>query len=71
MIDRAMAYAGQEPSANAAAAGTFADGADISPWARDAVGRLTGAHIIRGLTAAKFGPRDYVTRAQGAVLRML
>ncbi|MBB6729858.1 immunoglobulin-like domain-containing protein [Cohnella zeiphila] len=73
MIVRAMAYAGYAPDANGAATGTFADESDIAPWADNAVGRLTGASIIRGLTATKFGPQEYVSRAQSAVLlkRML
>ena len=43
------------------------------PSRRDAAGRLTGAGIIRGLTATTFGPQAYVSRAQSAVLlkRML
>ncbi|WP_373232994.1 S-layer homology domain-containing protein [Cohnella sp.] len=39
----------------------------MAPWADDAVGRLIGASIIRGLTETKFGPREYASRAQGAV----
>ncbi|WP_146250304.1 S-layer homology domain-containing protein [Paenibacillus flagellatus] len=73
MIVRAMEYAGHAPNANGAATRTFADESDIAPWADAAVGRLIGASIIRGLTETKFGPREYVSRAQGAVLlkRML
>ncbi|XID93376.1 immunoglobulin-like domain-containing protein [Paenibacillaceae bacterium WGS1546] len=73
MIVRAMEYAGYAPDANGATTRTFADEADIAPWADDAVGRLTGASIIRGLTETKFGPREYASRAQSAVLlrRML
>ncbi|XID93377.1 immunoglobulin-like domain-containing protein [Paenibacillaceae bacterium WGS1546] len=73
MIVRAMEYAGHAPDANGAMARTFADEAEIAPWADDAVGRLTGASIIRGLTETKFGPREYASRAQSAVLlkRML
>jgi alpha-tubulin suppressor-like RCC1 family protein len=73
MIDRAMAYAEYAPDANGAATGTFADEADIAPWADAAIDRLTRASIINGLTETQFGPREYATRAQSAVLlkRML
>ncbi|MBB6690751.1 DUF5011 domain-containing protein [Cohnella xylanilytica] len=68
MIIRAMEYAGYAPDANGATTRTFADEADIAPWARDAVDRLTGASIIRGLTETKFGPREHASRAQSAAL---
>jgi S-layer homology domain. len=73
MIVRAMEYAGYAPDANRAAAKTFADEADIAPWADAAVDMLTRASIINGLTETRFGPREYATRAQSAVLlkRML
>ncbi|WP_233162504.1 MULTISPECIES: immunoglobulin-like domain-containing protein [unclassified Cohnella] len=67
MIVRAMEYAGYAPDANGATTRTFADEADIAPWADDAVGRLTGASIILGVTETKLGPREYASRAQGAV----
>jgi hypothetical protein len=72
MIDRAMAHAGFAPESDGTAQ-AFEDEADIAPWARDAVRRLIGASIIRGVTETQFGPRDYATRAQSAVLlkRML
>ncbi|MBB6691748.1 DUF5011 domain-containing protein [Cohnella xylanilytica] len=73
MIVRAMEYGGHAPDANGATARTFADAADIAPWADAAVERLTEASIIRGLTETEFGPREYASRAQSAVLlkRML
>ncbi|MBB6636049.1 immunoglobulin-like domain-containing protein [Cohnella thailandensis] len=73
MIVRAMEYAGHAPDANGAMARTFADAADIAPWADAAVERLTEASIILGLTETKFGPGEYASRAQSAVLlkRML
>ena len=72
MIDRAMAHAGFAPESDGTAQ-AFEDEADIAPWARDAVRRLIGASIIRGVTETQFGPREYATRAQSAVLlkRML
>ncbi|GIO16397.1 hypothetical protein J19TS2_59520 [Cohnella xylanilytica] len=68
MIVRAMEYAGSVPVADGTAAEMFGDAADIAPWARDAVDRLTGASIIRGLTETKFGPREHASRAQSAAL---
>jgi alpha-tubulin suppressor-like RCC1 family protein len=72
MIARAMEYAGSAPVADGMPK-PFEDAADIAPWAASAVDRLTGASIIRGLSETTFGPREYATRSQGAVLlkRML
>ncbi|WP_278739326.1 immunoglobulin-like domain-containing protein [Paenibacillus macerans] len=67
MIVRAMVYAGAAPVADVTPK-TFADAADIAPWARDAVKRLAEASVIHGLSERTFGPREHVTRAQSAAL---
>lgn len=56
---------GANPSADAPA---FADAADISPYAQEAVASLTEAGAISGMGDGRFAPKENVTRAQAAVL---
>ncbi|GAB2673148.1 bacterial Ig-like domain-containing protein [Paenibacillus thermoaerophilus] len=68
MIARAMAAAGKPGAAGTAGADRFADSADISPWAREAVAQAAEAGIVDGVGSGAFAPGDYATRAQAAVM---
>lgn len=47
---------------------TFADSAQISEWAREAVEVLSGAGIINGVSDTHFAPAGTATRAQAACI---
>lgn len=49
-------------------AGSFADEATVSAWAKDAVSALKGAGIINGRDGDNFCPADKLTRAEAAKL---
>ena len=51
-----------------ASVGTFADDAEISDYAKDAVYNLANAGIINGMGDGTFGPKNNATRAQAAVI---
>ena len=44
----------------------FADGEDISDYAKPSVGKLNGAGIISGFEDSTFRPKEFCTRAQTA-----
>ncbi|MDR0671541.1 MAG: S-layer homology domain-containing protein, partial [Oscillospiraceae bacterium] len=52
----------------AGGASTFTDGAQISPWAREAVRLLAEANIIKGTGNGSFSPGKAATRAEVAAL---
>ncbi len=49
-------------------AGSFADEATVSDWAKDAVSALKGAGIVSGRDGDNFCPADKLTRAEAAKL---
>ncbi len=56
-------------SLTAVAAGTyFNDESKFSDWNRDAINNMSDLGIITGYSNGNFGPNDYVTRAQLAVI---
>jgi hypothetical protein len=50
------------------AGAVFADEADISPWARDAVSLLAEAGVVKGVGDGRFAPDQYATRAEIAAI---
>ncbi|MDR0380665.1 MAG: NEAT domain-containing protein, partial [Oscillospiraceae bacterium] len=50
------------------AAETFADAADIGPWAREGVEALTAAGFLKGVGNNRFAPQRTATRAEAAAL---
>lgn len=54
--------------ATGGSAGTagFKDGAKISGWAQQAVGRIAGAGLMQGRGAGTFAPQGLATRAEAA-----
>lgn len=60
-------YSGQMPASGASA---FADGEDISAYAREAVDWAASLAVTEGLPGSRFAPREYVTRAQAAAMLM-
>jgi len=47
---------------------TFADDANIAPWAKDAVYKLKNAKVINGVGDGTFAPLSTCTRAEAAVI---
>lgn len=47
---------------------TFADGTEISDWAKDAVNKLSANGVLTGKDDNKFAPADTATRAESAVV---
>lgn len=64
MLARAAAYS----TGNEAAEDNFNDSADISDYAREAVGILAGKKIINGMADGSFMPKKTITRAETAVM---
>ena len=48
----------------------FADFADVSDWAKDAVLWAKGSGLISGMGDGRFAPSEHATRAQFAVILM-
>lgn len=46
----------------------FADSDEISDWAKEAVASLSAAGIIKGNERGSFSPKNYITRAEAAVM---
>jgi len=67
MFGRALEFAG---AAGAAAGGgaAFADQAAVSPWAADAVAKVSAAGIVGGNPDGTFAPAAEANRAQAAVM---
>ena len=59
-------YAGQ-PEASGSLAG-FADGEEVSPWARDAMLWATGEGLIQGVGGNWLDPQGTATRGEAAVI---
>ena len=67
---RALTSLGIETDASGAV--TFADAANISDYAKDAVAVLSSLGIINGKGNNQFAPNDFATRAEAAkVVHML
>ena len=65
MVYRAIKALGIElKMVNNAAA--FADGAEISDWAKEAVDYLYRAGVVNGVGSNRFDPQGTTTRAMGA-----
>ena len=66
MLNRACEYYGITlPSGSAV---VFADADEIAPYALDAVNAMAGAGIVNGVSEGEFGPKQFATRAQVAVI---
>ncbi|MNC66548.1 hypothetical protein D3C75_1169590 [compost metagenome] len=46
----------------------YADGAEISIWAKDAAKQLSGVGIFAGREGGRFAPAAQITRAEAAVV---
>jgi hypothetical protein len=46
----------------------YADGAEISTWAKDAAEQMSGVGIFAGRDGGKFAPAALITRAEAAVV---
>lgn len=55
-------------SNNAAAGKTFADGAEISAWAKEAIARVSGNGIISGYPDNTFKAKSFATRAEAVTV---
>jgi len=68
MMQRALAYAGVQPTASSASLTRFKDAGRISSYAKDAVSVCVDVGIIKGITDTTFVPKDNATRAQAAIM---
>lgn len=67
ILQRALKAAGKEIE-NKAESKDFADGTEISDYAKEAVAALSGAGILNGDDYGSFNPKNNCTRAQAAVM---
>jgi len=69
LLQRAMAFAGDEPNADAASTlSRYADRADIASWAVEAVAAATAAGITLAGDEGAFSPTKHATRAEAAAM---
>lgn len=68
MMQRAMTYAGYQPSPSGTELNKFADRAKVSSWAKNAMNACIQAGIISGSTDKKIHPLDNTTRAEAAIM---
>ncbi|MDR6555643.1 S-layer homology domain-containing protein [Paenibacillus qinlingensis] len=68
MMTRAMTFAGTIVDVDLEALAVFADAAQVSGWAKDAVSQAMHAGIVRGVTESTFHPKADATRAEAAVM---
>ena len=68
MLYRYAQYKGQETPTEGMAIGNFADGAQVSAWARDAMRWCLGTGIVSGKGGNRLDPQGTATRAQAAAM---
>lgn len=68
MIVRAMNAAGMSTAGSGAGLTGFADGAQVSGYARDAVTALVGLGVVQGDELGRLNPQASITRAEMAVI---
>jgi hypothetical protein len=67
-MERAMAVAGVQQSADSSNLNRFNDRGSISSWARDGVSISVQAGIIGGVTPTTMKPKSNATRAEAVVM---
>ncbi|WP_161601331.1 DUF7594 domain-containing protein [Paenibacillus luteus] len=68
MIERAMKLVSKKNGKEGKKPIAFADGPNISAWAKEAVGAIVEAGIVNGVTNQLFAPQEMATRAETAVM---
>ena len=68
LLDRMLRSLGIDLPAGSV--GGFVDGALVSDWAVDAVGRFTNFGLVQGVGGNRFAPADSASRAEVAAVYM-